>query len=348
MKQAATTIARWLLLMLVATAPAQAAVLTFYPVADNSLYVSPTGSLSNGAGEYLFAGHTDSFGPGVRRALLRFDISSIPANATIESVSLTLNQSLHPAVATPTPMSLHPVLESWGQGTSDADGAEGMGAPATTGDATWLHRFFDTTLWTTQGGTFTVAASAVTIVDVPNGPYTWGPTDAMKADVQGWIDQPATNFGWILIGDEANLSTARRFDSRENLLETGPALTIVIQGDTGSGRVPDGRQGAGPPLMVSRLGTGELTLTWGASCVAGDTDYIVYEGALGNFTSHAPRACSTGGATQLTLLPASGSAYYLVAPRNLSNQGSLGVSSLGVERPPGTSQCLPVDVSPCP
>jgi hypothetical protein len=28
--------------------------------------------------------------------------------------------------------------------------------------------------------------------------------------------QPNFNYGWIVIGDEANSQTARRFDSREN------------------------------------------------------------------------------------------------------------------------------------
>ena len=48
-----------------------------------------------------------------------------------------------------------------------------------------------------------------------NGGYTWGTTPQMVADVQTWLDKPATNFGWLLKGDETQRS-AKRFDSKEN------------------------------------------------------------------------------------------------------------------------------------
>ena len=38
----------------------------------------------------------------------------------------------------------------------------------------------------------------------------------MISDVQLWNDAPATNFGWILVGDESTIKTAKRLDSREN------------------------------------------------------------------------------------------------------------------------------------
>ena len=46
------------------------------------------------------------------------------------------------------------------------------------------------------------------------------------ADVQTWLDDPTTNFGWMLIGqaEEANF-TARRFASHE---DTGRAPYLVI------------------------------------------------------------------------------------------------------------------------
>jgi hypothetical protein len=39
---------------------------------DNTLYESPTGSLSNGAGSYLFGGVTGQ--PGIRRTLVHFNV----------------------------------------------------------------------------------------------------------------------------------------------------------------------------------------------------------------------------------------------------------------------------------
>ena len=46
--------------------------------------------------------------------------------------------------------------------------------------------------------------------------YTWGSTPGMVADVQGWLDQPGANFGWILIGDETGPQTVKNFASREH------------------------------------------------------------------------------------------------------------------------------------
>ena len=57
---------------------------------DTTIY-SESGAESNGAGDHVFAGRTrDGL---TRRALLRFDVSSIPAGSTIKGVTLTLHLS---------------------------------------------------------------------------------------------------------------------------------------------------------------------------------------------------------------------------------------------------------------
>jgi hypothetical protein len=38
----------------------------------------------------------------------------------------------------------------------------------------------------------------------------------MVADVQVWLDRPAANYGWLLLGNEARPQTTKRFDTREN------------------------------------------------------------------------------------------------------------------------------------
>ncbi len=60
------------------------------------------------------------------------------------------------------------------------------------------------------------------------GHYVWASTPAMVADVQGWLDEPATNFGWVIVGDEsATAPTAKRFDTREEaVIEYRPKLTV--------------------------------------------------------------------------------------------------------------------------
>jgi hypothetical protein len=181
---------------------------------DNTLYESATGALSNGAGQHFFAGRTFQVSGSIRRGLIAFDIAgTIPSGATILSVTLTLSMSKsQPGTHT---VSLHRVLADWGEGTSVAGGNEGGGAPSSSGDATWIHRFFNTSSWATIGGDFSSTASASQSVS-GIGMYTWGPTAAMVADVQGWLNTPSNNFGWLLKGNESSGGTAKRFDTREN------------------------------------------------------------------------------------------------------------------------------------
>ena len=39
----------------------------------------------------------------------------------------------------------------------------------------------------------------------------------MKLDVQGWVDNPASNFGWMILLDETlGKKHVKRYDSREH------------------------------------------------------------------------------------------------------------------------------------
>ena len=59
------------------------------------------------------------------------------------------------------------------------------------------------------------------------GFYSWPSTQAMIGDVQTWVDNPGSNYGWILVGFEDAASTAKRFESRENAIAANrPKLTI--------------------------------------------------------------------------------------------------------------------------
>jgi len=100
-----------------------------------------------------------------------------------------------------------------------------------------------------------------------------------------------------------------------------------------AGRVPDGNLQPGAPLTVEEAGGGDITLSWSASCGSADTDFAIYEGAIGDFTSHTGVLCSTGGQTTQTLTPGGSSTYYLVVPRNTIYEGSYGFDSAGGERP---------------
>jgi hypothetical protein len=142
------------------------------------------------------------------------------------------------------------------------------------------------------------------------------------------------------ISDEIDLSGGTSPDCDGNGLPDECQL-----GTGGAGSVPDGGLVPGTPLTISTE-TG-FKLSWGESCSADDTDYVVYEGVIGFFTSHAARRCSTGGETTLAMNPLGADTYYLVAPVGQGFEGSLGRDSHGKERPPGPNACLPQQILTC-
>jgi spore coat protein A len=244
MRTRMTTVAGWLsgaVVMFVATT-AHATTIVLNPSQDNTLFEDPNGSLSNGAGEHMFAGLTDNLD--LRRAVLAFDLSSIPSNSTIESATLTLNMSRTKSNAVS--VNLHRLLTDWGEGNSDAAGEEGAGAAADGDpnhpDATWLHTAYPSSTWSSPGGDFDPNASASATVN-RNGSYDWSSTQ-MIDDLQIWLDEPDSNFGWIVIGDENHQKSVKRFDTRENS-DPGkrPALEVVYQVEAG-------------PTIFNWIGTG--------------------------------------------------------------------------------------------
>ena len=193
---------------------------------DNTLYESATGTLSNGAGAHLFAGKTAA--GNLRRGVIAFDLASnIPDGAVIVDAKLTLHASRTRGGSQS--ISLHRVLSDWGEGTSDASGQEGAGAPATAGDATWIHTFWDNELWADSGGQpgghYLATPSSMTAIN-GTGNYEWS-GETMVKDAQSWLDDPDQNYGWILVGEEDTSGQAVRFDSRQHpTAQVQPRLVI--------------------------------------------------------------------------------------------------------------------------
>ena len=220
---------------------AQTETVSIPAIKDNTLYEDSQGALSNGQGGDLFAGVT-GFTTGFerRRALVMFDVAgNVPAGATIRGVQLALTMTR--TISGDMVVRVHRVLASWGEGTSVASGQGGGGAAAASGDATWRHRFFNTTFWNTPGGDFAATPSAQSTVGSDLGVYTWESTQNIVDDVQAWLDQPASNAGWILIGEEGSGASSKRFASRENP-----------------------RADQRPVLLVTYMATAVSESTWGA------------------------------------------------------------------------------------
>ena len=197
---------------------------------DTTMYeplVGVIGLNSNGQGSYIFAGNND--GGFARRAPIAFDVGEqIPAGVIIVDATLKLHMSR--TRGPEETIHVHRLLEDWGEGASDGSTVketEGQGAPAQEGDATWMHRSFDAETWDVPGGDFSDDASASASVG-DEGDYTWT-SEQLTADVQMWLGEPSTNFGWVLVGTEDSRKTAKRFDSKDNDTEANrPTLTVTF------------------------------------------------------------------------------------------------------------------------
>ena len=210
-----------------ATRSATAITVQLSAAKDNTLFENASGGLSNGNGVGLFAGRTAQFANTLRRALIMFDVAaSVPESATINSATLTLNVTAA-ASGTPRTVELRRLTTDWGESTSTALGGGGCGTAAANGDATWIHSFSPDTAWTNEGGDFSAVPSASSQVGT-NGTYDWASTQ-LTADVQDMLGSPASNFGWLILGDESETRTAHRYGSRES--STPPVLTIDYELD---------------------------------------------------------------------------------------------------------------------
>ncbi len=178
---------------------------------DNTLYENEFGDLSNGAGDHMFVGINGNSLK--RRAVIRFDVAGlVPAGSMINSASLTLSMSR--TTSGPQTQSIHRIIADWGEAGSHATGQEGSGAFAQPGDATWLHMFSNTALWVTEGGDFDPSASDSQVINGPAS-YSWaGPQ--VVGDVQDMLNIPAGNFGWLIMGVETGVDTAKRYDTKDN------------------------------------------------------------------------------------------------------------------------------------
>lgn len=162
-----------------------------------------------------------------RRALIKADLSAIPATETVESVTLELTVDRSGGGVGGIEYTLHRVEKDWGEGTATANNAGGRGGPAGAGDATWVSNQHGSATWTAPGGDFAATASAAATTGGAGSTTTWsGP--GLLADVQFFLDNPGQNFGWILISTiEGTNQRVQKFDSSEASVTTVPRLTIT-------------------------------------------------------------------------------------------------------------------------
>jgi len=147
-----------------------------------------------------------------KRPLIRFDLSGIPTNATVDSARLTLRTNWYAATAWPMEVRCYMLRRAGVQS-----------------EATWLYAA-NGQPWGAPGADSTVADRdsahiASLIVDSTDKSYTFDITDAARQ----WVANPGGNHGLILIGD-GNISEYR-FLSAEHAVDPSlrPRLELRLR-----------------------------------------------------------------------------------------------------------------------
>ena len=223
-------------------------------VGDTSLVEhNPNNNLGGMA--MLPIGRSDT-GP-IARGLFKFTVAdTLPAGAVVRAATLEL-EVVNGGLSVAREFSVHRLLRAWGEGTkAGGDGEENFGAPAEAGEATWNARLFPTLLWSEPGaksGTdyISVASASGNLSSV--GRYSLSST-TMTSDVQSWLDNPGTNFGWLIkVGNELRTGTLLSLASREHP-QVRPVLRVQYE--------PPGQ--ISPELRNVRLIAGALSFEFHA------------------------------------------------------------------------------------
>jgi len=209
---------------------------TLYATADTGV-ASVTTGLSNG-GLYGFQNADGGSGAsnGTRRMFIQWDVSGIPANATISSAILRVAGTDNPLNKS---YSVYRLTESWREGNGGSNGSIVSGTGAVLYGANWAYRDMDpsvNTLWTTPGGTFDsnatltfiAGASVSGFYDQPTYGTTYPVTYKMNFDikdiVQSWVNGTANN-GVALGSNEATYARMAMW-GREYALNVGNGVNI--------------------------------------------------------------------------------------------------------------------------
>jgi hypothetical protein len=178
------------------------------PVADT--YLQNTLPDANfGGSPVILVGVSASLTPKANHALFQFSLASIPTNATITGATRSEDSvsGSRPAVN----YDLYRLLQNW-------DEAE----------ATWNLRVAPSTTWTSPGGQagtdYIATPSTTAPIDVPPATNNFR-SATMVADLQLWLSNPGTNFGWIVIAVGEQAGSGKQLGSREDIINS-PVLEV--------------------------------------------------------------------------------------------------------------------------
>jgi hypothetical protein len=121
------------------------------------------------------------------------------------------------------------MLQGWIEGTGSGFAkmsAGGFGSPALAGEPTWNRRASPGTMWGAPGGLAgTDFVAAATATAAPASSSLTFSSAGLKADVQLFVSNTATNFGWLFKQSVEGSGGARRIATREDALNA-PKLLV--------------------------------------------------------------------------------------------------------------------------
>ncbi|MEA2715432.1 MAG: hypothetical protein QOG91_460 [Candidatus Parcubacteria bacterium] len=180
----------------------------FTPVEDTMITNDPQISSPQGSGPAFYTG-TSGTGPNFR-SLLKFDLSIIPTNAIVTSVTLTLR--CVEAAPVSNWVDLHRLLKPWSENAS-----------------TWTNRLAATP-WNVPGAAAPLDyASEVSQSAFMTGvgSFTFTGSSGLAADVQNWCANPSDNFGWFMVSRSLEQRTVRKWASRENATVSNRPILLI-------------------------------------------------------------------------------------------------------------------------
>lgn len=131
----------------------------------------------------------------LNRALVQFDLSALPANATV--ISATLSLFVKDATGGAVTISAHRLTNAWNEA-----------------QVTWNARDKAASqLWSSPGGDYDASASASAIIDNTKNVWrSWNLTSLVAT----WLSNPASNYGVALVAPVTNPKTEKKFKSSDD------------------------------------------------------------------------------------------------------------------------------------
>ncbi len=148
------------------------------------------------------------------RLLMKFDISSIPASATVKSAYLTLY--CYSLTGGPVNVVAYKITRSWIEGNGSCGGSSNI-------YASWDYYNGAGNSWTNPGGDFDLTTQSDVTTVTTTGYYTIKLNTQM---VQDWISNPLTNYGLIIKSIDETSGSISNYDNTTTTNERRPKLTI--------------------------------------------------------------------------------------------------------------------------